>query len=299
MRPVIEDSVLTAIHARLAVVLQAPRTPYIPLTVGGQAIGWVDRVRAMRLARFADVLQEESGTLRFVRALSTEPARTAALDAVVRTLAGEGLLSAWRDETYAVAVTPTAAPAFMIERAAARYFGVLTQAAHVNGLVAHHGDVGMWLARRSRLKAIDPWQLDNLVGGGVRAGTSIEETLRREAWEEAGITASTVKRARPAGTVRICRAQPDGLQREIIYVHDLRLPGDFVPESIDGEAVAHRLVTLQEAAAAIAIAEGPDVVTADASLVVLDCLIRHGAIAPDVPLYLALAELRFPPLAPA
>lgn len=298
MRAVIEDSVLAAIHARLAVALQVPRAPYIPLTVGGQAIGWVDRARAVRLARFGDVFQEESGTLRFARTLSTEAARTAAVDRVVRTLADEGLLSAWRDETYAVAVSPTGPPAFMIERAAARYFGVLTQAAHVNGLVAHHGDLAMWLARRSRTKAIDPGQLDNLVGGGVRAGVSIEETLRREAWEEAGITTSTVKRAQAAGVVRICRAQPDGLQREIIYVHDLRLPGDYVPEGVDGEAVAHRLVTLREAAAAIAVAEGPDLVTADASLVIVDCLIRHGAMAPDAPDYLALADLRFPPLAP-
>ena len=40
----------------------------------------------------------------------------------------------------------------------------------------------------------------------------------------------------------------------------------------------------------------PDVVTADASLVIVDCLLRRGPIAPDVPGYLALEALRHPSL---
>jgi hypothetical protein len=44
----------------------------------------------------------------------------------------------------------------------------------------------------------------------------------------------------------------------------------------------------------IANADGRDVVTADAALVMLDCLLRHGAIAPDAPGYLALDALRRP-----
>jgi hypothetical protein len=44
----------------------------------------------------------------------------------------------------------------------------------------------------------------------------------------------------------------------------------------------------------IANADGPDVVTADAALVMLDCLLRHGAIAPDAPDYGALDALRHP-----
>ncbi len=120
--------------------------------------------------------------------------------------------------------------------------------------------------------------LDNLVGGGISAGQSVAETVVKEAFEEAGIDASLAARARPAGTVDICRAQPDGLQRETIFVHDLWLPADFTPVCIDGEAVLHRLVELPEAARLIGNADGRDVATADSSLVILDCLLRHGAI---------------------
>jgi hypothetical protein len=94
--------------------------------------------------------------------------------------------------------------------------------------------------------------------------------------------------------VHICRPQPDGLQRETIFVHDLPLPPDFVPAGQDGEVVEHRLVTLDEAARLVTNGEGADVVTADASLVIVDCLLRRGLIAPDVPGYLALDALRHP-----
>ena len=61
-------------------------------------------------------------------------------------------------------------------------------------------------------------------------------------------------------------------------MHDLWLPGDFAPANQDGEAIEHRLVAMDDAARLDrARPEGPDEVTADASLVVLDFLLRHGA----------------------
>jgi hypothetical protein len=99
----------------------------------------------------------------------------------------------------------------------------------------------------------------------------------------AGIPADVAVTATPAGEVRVCRSQPDGLQRETIFTHDLFLPADFVPSNQDGEAVEHRLVSLVEAAALIAHNRGSDVVTADASLVILDFLLRQGGIDLETP----------------
>ena len=152
----------------------------------------------------------------------------------------------------------------------------------------------MWIARRSPEKAIDPGMLDNLVGGGIAAGQTIAGTLAKEAAEEAGIDAIQAREARPAGAVHIFREQPDGIQHETIFVHDLWLPESFVPVAVDGEVVANARVTLIDAARIAANTEGTDVATADACLVIADCLIRHGAIAPDAPGYLALEALRHP-----
>ncbi len=134
----------------------------------------------------------------------------------------------------------------------------------------------MWIARRSPTKSIDPSLLDNLVGGGIATGQTVASTVIKEAWEEAGIPAHLAMLAEPAGTVDLCREQPDGLQRETIFVHNLWLPDDFTPECLDGEVVDHRLVPLHDLGDLIANETGPDVVTVDASLVIVDCLRRYG-----------------------
>jgi 8-oxo-dGTP pyrophosphatase MutT (NUDIX family) len=290
----IEAAIVTAIRTRLAAALAPPRESCQPLRIGHHAVGWLDRKRADRLAAFADVFDVGADGIAFAPGHDDANARTAALDRVARTLAAEGLLTAWRDERYAIAPELGAPPWFLLERAAARFFGVHTHAAHVNGLVRRGGDLLMWFARRSPAKAIDPGMLDNLVGGGIAAGQSVAQALVKEAWEEAGIAAPLARQAQPAGTVSIWREQPDGLQCETIYVHDLWLPADFTPAGQDGETVDHRLVSLPEAARLIANTKGLDVATADSSLVALDCLLRHGAIAPDARDYAALETLRHP-----
>jgi hypothetical protein len=100
--------------------------------------------------------------------------------------------------------------------------------------------------------------------------------------------------ASPAGEVRVCRELADGLERETIFVYDILLADDFTPACQDGEVVEHRLISLNDAGALIAKQTGSDVVTPNASLVVLDCLLRHGAIARDASLRSELEALRNP-----
>ena len=293
------DGIVPAIHARLALALAAPQGEYLALRIGGHTVGWLDPSRAARLSAFASVFDRAGGEIRLAARLADCHARTVAVEEVTRALAGEGLLSAWRDERYAVAVEFGAAPLVDIERAAARYFGVRTYAVHINGLVRSSGGLRMWLARRSPTKAIDPGLLDNLVGGGIATGYGVLDTLRKEAWEEAGIPPAVAARARPQGSIDICRPQPQGLQRETIFVYDLELDAGFTPANQDGEAVEHRQLTMADAAKLIAVDDGDDAVTADASLVILDCLLRHGALGPDSRDIRALSAFRRAMLEPA
>ena len=294
----IEAAIVTAIRARLASALAAADENLRPLRIEGHSAGWLDGDRACRLAGFDDIFEVTGDAIEFAPTLRDEPSRTRAMDRVARTLAAEGGLSAWRDERYAIAPALGARPWFLLERAAARYFGVRTFAVHINGLVDNRGLPSMWIARRSATKSIDPGLLDNLVGGGIAAGHSVAYTVTKEAWEEAGIPAALAQTAQPAGTVEVVRWQADGLQRETLFVHDLHLPVDFAPAAQDGEAVEHRRVSFGEAARLIACTSGPDVVTIDASLVVLDCLLRHRAISRDAPDLRALEALRRPARSP-
>lgn len=292
MDAMVDAATLSLLHARLARALAPPAVRLVPLVIGGSRVGALTVERVTRIARFERIFRVNSDAVEFVPSLADTSARSAALAEVARTLAGEGALSTWRDERYAVRADAGGPVLFELERAAARYFGVHTVAVHVNGLVDAGGATRMWLARRSPTKAIDPSQLDNLVGGGVAAAMTVADTLVKEAWEEAGIDAALAASARPCGTVGIYRLQPDGVQRETIHVHDLWLSPAFVPMNQDGEAIEHRCVSLAESARLAAQSEGPGVVTADASLVIVDCLLRHGAVPGDSPWHTRLSLLR-------
>lgn len=288
----IDTPLLDRLVHRLAGVLAPPTCEMWPLVVDGRVVGALDPPRAMALARFHDRFVVDAREVRFAPHLNDAASRTVAVASVARALADEGRLSAWRDERYAVGAAPGGSPLFLLERAAARYFGIHTFAAHVNGTTRRDGDTAMWLARRSPRKAIDPRLLDNLVGGGIAAGATVAETVAKEAWEEAGLPAALSRTARSVGTLEIRRAQPDGLQLETIFVHDLDLPNDTVPVNHDGEVAEFRVVSPDEVARLAANESGPDVVTADASLVIADWLMRHGFVPRDTVAWEALDGLR-------
>src|SRR6266542_915798 len=286
------SAAIARIADRLGRSLAAPAVAYEPFAVADHVVGWVTPERAQRLAHWPQFFRRRDRALELAPSLDTPQARTEAIAAIARTLAAEGALSAWRDERYAVAASPGEEALFELERAAARYFGIHTFAAHANGLTGDEDRWRMWLARRSPVKAIDPGLLDNLVGGGIAAGADAAATLVKEAWEEAGIAEPLSRRAQGAGSVDICRATSDGLQRETIYVHDLWLPADFEPSNQEGEAIEHRLSAPEDVLAVLA----TDDITADASLVIVDFLIRHGHIPPSDPAFAALDALRRPPV---
>jgi 8-oxo-dGTP pyrophosphatase MutT (NUDIX family) len=111
---------------------------------------------------------------------------------------------------------------------------------HVNGLVRRADGLHLWVAVRARDKSIAPGKLDNIVAGGIPAGLSPEETLVKEAAEEAGIPPELAATARPAGRIGYVMAwheprQARGMRRDTLHVFDLDVPEGFVPRPGDGE----------------------------------------------------------------
>jgi 8-oxo-dGTP pyrophosphatase MutT (NUDIX family) len=227
---------------------------FVPLALGGRRIGWLRPELAARLSTWPTVF---AATPERVTLLKPD-----ALIPVLEVLAEDGFIPGWRNERYRIE------DLFDIERAAARPFGLTTQAVHLNGTVGER----MWLARRSPTKPIDPGMLDNLVGGGVTAGLSPEQVLVKEAWEEAGIPAELARTATAGGTVSVLREVPEGVQSETITIYDLELPADFSPQNQDGEVSEFKLLTFAEVER-----EG---LTYEAGLVALDYLRRRRATGP-------------------
>jgi hypothetical protein len=275
-RRALESDILTGLASRLAAIVAPPCGSYRPFRIADRVVGWVDPARAALLGEFGTIFVPAESAIDLSADFSDVSSRTDALEIVARELAGRGALTAWRDERYAIAERFGAPPLCLIERAAARFFGIRTYAVHVNGIACDRGADAMWIARRSAIKPIDPSLLDNFVGGGIAWDLDVERTLIKEAAEEAGVPEAISRQAQPTGVLHVCRARPDGLQRESIFVHDLRLPDAFVPCNADGEVAEFRCVPIAEAARLACNNDGVDVLTGDATVVIADWLARHG-----------------------
>ena len=246
----------------------------LPFVIDGRKVGSVARSVTPRLAAWADALQVTERTVTLHAAPDQRDVTLAALNAQLR---AEGLITGWRDEIFAVIDPATGLTLACIERAAARFWGTLTRGAHANGYVADASGrpTHLWIAQRAEDKATDPGLFDNLVGGGVPSHQTPLQTLRREAWEEAGLADEDLRDIRPGSVLRLLRDVPEGLQFEDLHAHDIALPPGRVPVNQDGEVQGFRCLPVAEA---LALARGEQM-TVDAALVTLDFAWRHGLLA--------------------
>lgn len=249
----------------------AARVPF-HIVDGGRPrpVGSVARWHLGALARWRPALQvDDLGVTLHCPA----PERVAFFAEVNQRLRADGLIVAWRDETYAVPALDDGTLLATFERAASRFWGTTTFGAHCNGYVA--GPDGrpshLWIARRADTKPTDPGLLDNLVGGGVPHGQSPAACVQREGWEEAGLTPAQMAGLQPGRRLRVARDIPEGFQLEDVSSYDLALPPGLVPQNQDGEVQS---ITCLPVAEALALAAA-GAMTVDASLVTLDFALRH------------------------
>ncbi len=242
-----------------------------PFVVAGHAVGWARPEIASILAQQAAGFFEHHGTLRLHDEDLDVPARSGLLlDAALR-LRDTGLVRGWRDEQLAIRDKPGGEVLATVERAACRALGITTEAVHLN---AYADDGTLVVARRAPHKPIDPDRWDNLVGGMVPAGETLEQALEREAWEEAGIELDRIE-VHHGRTFHVRRPVPEGYQSERIHVYDAMLGPNTSFANQDGEvsAIAHR--PLADVVAAIE----QDEFTLEAALATLESLTRRGAYA--------------------
>ena len=173
-----------------------------PFRVAGERIGWLrPDLLQLLLWRWSTVFAVREGGIVLNDRLTGARERTEAIAEVTHALRKAGWVRGWRDEHYAAIGETDGETKLTMERAAVKRFGVRARAAHLNGIVRGANGWSMWIATRSRSKQTEPGCLDNLVGGGMRAGASALDTLERESWEEAGIEAKLISQARDRKSV--------------------------------------------------------------------------------------------------
>lgn len=268
-----------------------PSDTLLPFTVDGVLAGWMKKSFAERLEEWPEYFVLRPRGVGMMGHFESAAHRSAAIAEVVETLATQDVIRGWRGELVTVAETYYSPPLFHVERAASRYFGLTMYASHLNGLTARNGQPYMWLARRAESKHIDPGKLDNMAAGRIARGYSASQTLAKEALEEAGIPPELAAQAREAGAVRCRREVEEGLHNEIIFVYDLILPESFTPQNQDGEVASFECVPITDLLKRL---ESPAQFTADAALVIVDCLLRRGYLTSDRDDYLDLIHAMRP-----
>jgi 8-oxo-dGTP pyrophosphatase MutT (NUDIX family) len=257
----------------------------VPLTVGGARVGLVRRDNAEALRRFRDVFAvSENGVELIARGEADTVSQ--AVDAVVDALVAERRIPKWRNETFDVAPRWDAPPVFRLDRGAVPFFGTRAYGVHLNGYHRRGDALYVWVGRRSPDKQVAPDKLDNLVAGGIGNGHGVEETLVKEAEEEASIPTELIGRATPVGAVSYRMETQLGIRDDVLFVYDLETPEDFTPKNRDGEIVKFELMPAIEVIERI---RTTDDFKFNVNLVILDFAVRHGLLGPDDPEYLDVA----------
>ncbi|EFH13040.1 NUDIX hydrolase, partial [Teichococcus cervicalis] len=183
-----------------------------------------------------------------------------------------------RGEPFDIRAEPEGPVLATLDRGAVPAFGVLAQGVHLNGLVRRADGLHLWLGKRARDKAVAPGQWDNIVAGGTPAGLSPQETLVKEAAEEAGLAPELVARARPVSRLSYIMQVPEGLRRDILHVYDLDIPEDVTPAPQDDEVEHFELWPVRRVLEAVRDTDG---FKFNVNLVLIDLFLREGLIDPD------------------
>jgi 8-oxo-dGTP pyrophosphatase MutT (NUDIX family) len=262
------------------------RARVVPFLAGKRRIGWLRRDNAAALARFPRVFAVEPERVRLV-APGDVDAVSAAVDEVVEALVVENRLPKWRNETFDVMARWGDAPLFRVDRGAVAFFGVRAYGVDLNGYRRDRDGLHLWVGRRAPNKRLAPDKLDNVVAGGIGNGYGVAATLVKEAEEEAGIPPSLIERAVPVGAITYLMENEIGIRDGVLFVYDLELPAEFVPENRDGEVVHFELMPANSVIERIRATED---FKFDVNLVFLHFALRHGLIPIDDPEYLDVAS---------
>lgn len=153
------------------------------------------------------------------------------------------LITQWRNELLDVVPLDFSHAVTKAERGIFRFLGLSTTCVHA---LATDDDGRFWIARRSPNKQVAPGLWDTLSGGLTSAGESLQETLARETFEEAGLKPDQYSQIASPTTFLVTRPVRDGWMRERTVVFRVKLKSHAVPTNRDGEVAGFEAVKKSE-----------------------------------------------------
>ncbi|MGB0747969.1 MAG: DUF4743 domain-containing protein [Magnetospiraceae bacterium] len=253
-------------------------TGLIPWFIGTQHVGWLSPVVAAQCALHPELFHISDQGVALSETLTNPAQRTAQMLPFLKGLFDQGLLTAWRDEPYAVTDNFNDPPLMTVDRGAASALGIRSYGVHVNGYVRQDDGLYLWIGTRAEDRDVAPGMLDNMVAGGQPAGLSLMDNLQKECAEEANLAPALAVQARPVGIVRYTLSVPQGLRRDTLFLYDLEMPPEIIPVNTDGEVASFALLPALEVAEIVRSQNG---FKFNCNLVIIDFLVRHGLLGPE------------------
>lgn len=259
---------------------------FLPFVIGRTTLGYIHREKIHHFSDFGDIFvsteYQNLNALTFHPDINDFTQRTEAANEVAKNWLEMGVIRSWVGEQYNVNTGFNHPAFFTVERAASSLFGIKKYGVHLNAWVEQQDEMFLWVAKRAKNKPTFPGKLDHLVAGGHGVGYRIEETMIKECAEEANIPADIAQKAQAVSMVSYVMERNQKMQQDNLFVYDLKLDADFVPENTDGEAEAFYLWPVEKVLQTVATTQ--DYKT-NCNLVIIDFAIRHGYLKPDEPFY--------------
>jgi 8-oxo-dGTP pyrophosphatase MutT (NUDIX family) len=263
---------------RIAVLHDWDPTAYRPFRIDGVQVGRVTDSGARLLTEFPNVFRVADASVELHPGLGNIDSRSAAVHDAIVQLADRGAIRQPRGETYGISEGWNAPTRLRLDRGLVPMFGVKSYGVHVNGFVRGEDGLKMWIGQRAPDKRVAPGKLDHMVAGGLAHGYSVDETVVKEAAEEADVPDALARRARPVGALTYVTELEQGLRDDTLFLFDLELPPDFVPRNTDGELTGFELWDIDTVMARV---RETDDFKFNIAPVLIDFFLRHGLLDPD------------------
>jgi len=234
----------------------------LPFRLGAERVGWVPK-------EATDLLLAQDFNCQLAGGAMVMPWAEGLPD-LARAIAETGAFP-WRGEAFDVCAEFDSRVLATIDRGALPWFGIRAEGVHVNGIVRQPDGLHLWVAHRAANRLMDPGKLDHIFAGGIAAGMTADETLVKEAAEEAGLSPEVIGRAVYAGSLRYTTQRPEGLRRDRLHCYDLMLPAGLAPVATDGEVAAFELWPVEHLIVAL---RETDLFKFNVALVLIDFLLR-------------------------
>ena len=219
--------------------------------------------------------------------LKTFEERTGALTLFAKKVLADGITNRFMNENYPLLAKGMKEPFAFIDRSISTLLGAISFGQHLNAYVQTEKGMKMWIGRRSFNNPHHAGKLDHLVAGGLPYDISPSENLKKECYEEAGISESLALTAKSVGLVSYKYEYELGGKEDIVYCYDIELTEDFVPRCTDGEVEEFYLMPVKEVAE---IVRTTNDFKTNCNLVIIDFLVRHGFITDEDEEYIEIVQ---------